>query len=182
MSNFTKSVIYSTAVLAIGLVGIMAISNQRDGQPGVAGIEPAAGESDMGVDFSKDIPEGAAQAEAAPAPAAASAEQADMNADLEAIEDETIEKKASDEVAAPAEEGAEDAAAAPAADGTAEAASGEAAPAEDAAAAPAKDAAAEGADAAEEIAPASGLEGATEQVKDAAEKAAEDTAKELGLE
>ncbi len=168
MSNFTKSVIYSTAVLAIGLVGIMAISSQRDGQPGVAGIEPAAGESDMGVDFSKDIPQGAAQADTAPAPA--SEAQAEMNADIEAIEEEVIEKSSTDEVSP-----------APSAEAAAEGAiAGEIAPAE--AAIQGEIAPAEAAGSAEDIAPASGLENATEELKDAAEKAAEDTAKELGLE
>ncbi|MCL4679441.1 MAG: hypothetical protein KJ017_12700 [Alphaproteobacteria bacterium] len=168
MSNFTKSVIYSTAVLAIGLVGIMAISSQRDGQPGVAGIEPAAGESDMGVDFSKDIPQGAAQADTSPAPA--SEAQAEMNADIEAIEEEVIEKSSTDEVSP-----------APSAEAAAEGAiAGEIAPAE--AAIQGEIAPAEAAGSAEDIAPASGLENATEELKDAAEKAAEDTAKELGLE
>lgn len=44
MSNFTKSIVYSAAVLAVGLIAIFAIYNNMADQPGVSGLEPAAGE------------------------------------------------------------------------------------------------------------------------------------------
>ncbi|MCB1680586.1 MAG: hypothetical protein H6858_00655 [Rhodospirillales bacterium] len=95
MSNFTKSVIYSTAVLAIGLVGILAISGQREGQkPAVAGIEPAAGDSDMGLDFSKTMDEAGENIKAVASQAsenaqgAVQAEQSEMEKDLEAVDEE----------------------------------------------------------------------------------------------
>lgn len=95
MSNFTKSVIYSTAVLAIGLVGIMAISGQRDGQEAaVAGIEPAAGDSDIGIDFSKTMNDAGADIRdiatevSQGADEAVSASQEEMNKALEAVDEE----------------------------------------------------------------------------------------------
>tara|TARA_B100001093_G_C26739599_1_gene976044 strand:+ start:309 stop:908 length:600 start_codon:yes stop_codon:yes gene_type:complete len=56
MSNFTKSIFYSTAVLAIGLIAIFAIYDMVAKPTGtlnnIAGIEPAAGgnKSDLGID------------------------------------------------------------------------------------------------------------------------------------
>jgi hypothetical protein len=48
MSNFTKSIVYSAAVLAVGLIAIFAIYNNMAGQSGVGDIEPAAGEQVFG--------------------------------------------------------------------------------------------------------------------------------------
>ncbi|MDH5722352.1 MAG: hypothetical protein OEY94_03405 [Alphaproteobacteria bacterium] len=48
MSNFTKSILYSTTVLAVGLISIFAIydyvSTQQATTQGIAAIEPASGE------------------------------------------------------------------------------------------------------------------------------------------
>ncbi len=60
MSNFTKSVMYSTTVLAAGLVAIMAIYNSIPSTPEdsmtYANMSPAAGvsASDIGVNFEND--------------------------------------------------------------------------------------------------------------------------------
>ena len=88
-----KSVIYSTAVLAIGLGGVMAISGQRDGQE-AAVVEPAAGGSDMGIDFSKTMNEAgeniqniAAEASET-AEGATSAAQDEMSKALESVDEE----------------------------------------------------------------------------------------------
>ncbi len=62
MSNFTKSILYSTTVLAAGLVAIFAIYNNVTTSPdgGVfAGLAPAAGEqsgeSDLGINFEAEF-------------------------------------------------------------------------------------------------------------------------------
>lgn len=98
MSNFTKSVIYSTAVLAIGLVGIMAISGQRDDQGAIAGLEPAAGESSIGVDLSKGLSEGGEQADASASEESAVPAPGSMAAELEAVEEEVIKKNPDSEI------------------------------------------------------------------------------------
>jgi methyl-accepting chemotaxis protein len=46
MSSFTKSIFYSGAVLAVGLIAIFAIYDNVAQDPGFAGIEPAAGEEE----------------------------------------------------------------------------------------------------------------------------------------
>ncbi len=55
MNNFTKSVMYSTTVLAVGLVAMFAIYSNispNDGSSSIANISPAAGgASDLGVNF-----------------------------------------------------------------------------------------------------------------------------------
>ncbi len=54
MSNFTKSILYSTTVLAAGLVAIFSIYNnvtKTDTAAAVANITPAAGQSDLGINF-----------------------------------------------------------------------------------------------------------------------------------
>tara|TARA_R110001592_G_scaffold79054_5_gene236786 strand:+ start:2007 stop:3068 length:1062 start_codon:yes stop_codon:yes gene_type:complete len=60
MSNFTKSIVYSTTVLAAGVVAIFAIYNNvstdTDGAA-VAGITPAAGTSTIGINFENVIDE-----------------------------------------------------------------------------------------------------------------------------
>jgi len=57
MSNFTKSIVYSTTVLAAGVVGIFAIYNvsSTPNAGDVAGIEPAAGASTIGLDYSAAV-------------------------------------------------------------------------------------------------------------------------------
>ncbi|MGN7438249.1 MAG: hypothetical protein ACTHOO_06340 [Alcanivorax sp.] len=57
MSNFTKSIVYSTTVLAAGVVGIFAIYNVASTPPGsnVAEISPAAGTSSIGIDYSAAV-------------------------------------------------------------------------------------------------------------------------------
>lgn len=58
MSNFTKSILYSTTVLAAGLVAIFAIYNNvttsKDGTS-VASIAPASGENSLGVNFGETV-------------------------------------------------------------------------------------------------------------------------------
>ncbi len=58
MKNFTRSVLYSSTVLAAGLVAIFAIysnvSTFENGQS-IANISPAAGESSLGVNFGEVI-------------------------------------------------------------------------------------------------------------------------------
>ncbi|MCB1592681.1 MAG: hypothetical protein KDI90_09545 [Alphaproteobacteria bacterium] len=187
MSNFTKSVIYSTAVLAVGLVGIMAISSQRDGQAGVASLEPAAGESDMGIDFSKLAEDGAEQAGIEPAAGnAGNAAQSEMDEALQAVEGELVDQ--SDSVSedlsstgssdAPSpEEGIE-------AELSETSDSGESA--DDVKSIQAiEDALSEKVEAAKEIEPAAGANDASdivEKIKEQATDEADDTARELGLE
>ncbi len=58
MSNFTKSVVYSTTVLAAGVVAIFAIYNNVSTSPdgsSVADITPAAGVSSIGIGYDKAI-------------------------------------------------------------------------------------------------------------------------------
>lgn len=56
MNNFTKSILYSTTVLAAGLVAIFAIYDgvTKDAGVQVAAVEPAAGESDFGIQFDSE--------------------------------------------------------------------------------------------------------------------------------
>lgn len=73
MNNFTKSILYSTTVLAVGLVAIFAIyDNVTQNQiASVAEIAPAAGESDFGIRFDAETgaltPEPEGVADVAPA-------------------------------------------------------------------------------------------------------------------
>ena len=58
MSNFTKSIVYSTTVLAAGVVAIFAIYNNVSTSPdgsSVADITPAAGVSSIGIGYDKAI-------------------------------------------------------------------------------------------------------------------------------
>ncbi len=58
MKNFSKSVLYSTAVLAVGLVGIFTIyNNVEPSNDGIsmASIAPASGQSDLGVNFGEAL-------------------------------------------------------------------------------------------------------------------------------
>lgn len=59
MSNFTKSILYSTTVLAVGLVAIFSIYDNvtTSNSAKVAAIEPAAGESDLGIAYDSDTNE-----------------------------------------------------------------------------------------------------------------------------
>ena len=57
MSNFTRSILYSTSVLVAGLVAIFAIYNDVANAPdaaAVAQISPAAGGSDLGITYDND--------------------------------------------------------------------------------------------------------------------------------
>ncbi|MCK5384066.1 MAG: hypothetical protein KAJ29_00725 [Alphaproteobacteria bacterium] len=54
MSNFTRSILYSTSVLVVGLVAIFAIYNDVANAPdgaNVAQISPAAGISNLGITY-----------------------------------------------------------------------------------------------------------------------------------
>lgn len=56
MSNFTRSILYSTIVLVAGLVSIVAIYNNVTMSPNAsdyAQIAPTAGESTLGIHYDK---------------------------------------------------------------------------------------------------------------------------------
>ena len=58
MSNFTKSVLYSTTVLAAGLIAIFSIYNNvstSKDEISMANISPAAGESTLGINFGEEL-------------------------------------------------------------------------------------------------------------------------------
>ena len=58
MKNFTKSVFYSTTVLAVGVVGIFTIYNNvttTGDAASVASISPASGQSDIGINFGEAL-------------------------------------------------------------------------------------------------------------------------------
>ncbi len=58
MKNFTKSVLYSTTIVAAGLVAAFAIysnvAGNQDSSMSIASISPASGASDIGVNFGED--------------------------------------------------------------------------------------------------------------------------------
>ncbi|MCK5374219.1 MAG: hypothetical protein KAJ40_02955 [Alphaproteobacteria bacterium] len=57
MSNFTRSILYSTTVLAMGLVAMFALYNSVIISPdgaSVAQISPATGDSDLGIVYDSD--------------------------------------------------------------------------------------------------------------------------------
>lgn len=99
MSNFTKSILYSTTVLAVGLIAIFAIydvvSMQKQGGQAVTAIEPAAGDgtSQIGIDANamseslNDI-----RTSAGDTLEEAQEEVAEMKEALESIENQDIQK------------------------------------------------------------------------------------------
>ncbi len=55
MKNFSKSILYSTTVLAVGVVGAFTIYNNvspSNEGASLANISPASGQSDLGINFS----------------------------------------------------------------------------------------------------------------------------------
>jgi cytoskeletal protein RodZ len=80
MSNFTKSIVYSGVVLAVGLIAIFAIRSNMTEQGTLSYIEPASGEAvvegDAAVDAAVAAEGEAAAAEDAAADAAVTATEA----------------------------------------------------------------------------------------------------------
>lgn len=92
MSNFTKSIIYSVAVLAVGIIGVMAVYDKDIHAP--AGIEPAAGDSDLGLDFSDAIDEANKGMPAPPASAGDESQTTSAPASADALSEGASESSA----------------------------------------------------------------------------------------
>lgn len=106
MNNFTKSILYSTTVLAVGLVAIFAIYDNvtQNQSTAVAEIASAAGESDFGIQFDAETgaltPEPQEIAEIAPAAGEETAEATHEHAEEEhATETDDAHTEGEDEAA-----------------------------------------------------------------------------------